>query len=47
MEIPGVYLKRTVISGSDQEENVQFPGVLVFDLGISEACNTISWNLQG
>lgn len=31
-------LKSTGISGGDQEKIMEFPGVLVFDLGISSVC---------
>ena len=48
LETPGVNKKRSGISRHDQEKNsVEFPWVLVFDLGRSNGCDTIWWNFQG
>ena len=48
LETPGVNKKRSGISRHDQEKNnVEFPWVLVFDLGNSNGCDMIWWNFQG
>ena len=33
--------------GWPRKNNVEFPGVFVFGLGISKGSNTILWNIQG
>ena len=48
LETPGVNKKRSGISRHDQEKNnVEFPWVLVFDLGNSNGCDMIWWNFHG
>ena len=44
--ISRVNQKRSGISRGDQEKSCEFPGVLVFSLGISKGCNTILQNFQ-
>ena len=39
VEIPGVNKKRSGISRGDQESYMEFPGVLVSVLKISEGCS--------
>ena len=47
VEIPGVNWKRCRISrGGQVKTHVEFPWVLVFDLGISKWCHTILLNFQ-
>ena len=36
-----------IFPGVSKKLHVKFPGVLVFDLGISKGYNTILWNFQG
>ena len=36
-----------IFPGVSKKQHVEFPGALVFDLGISKGYNTILWNFQG
>ena len=48
VEFLGINQKRSGISKGDQEKNnVEFPWVFVFGLGIFKGSNTILWNIQG
>ena len=48
LEFPEVNKKRSRISRDYQKKShVEFPWVLVFQLGNSSACSTILWSFQG
>ena len=43
----GLIKKEVEFPGVTKKNHVEFPGVLVFSLGISKGCNTILENFQG
>ena len=42
----GLIKKEVEFTWVTKKKNVEFPGVLVFGLGISKGSNTILWNIQ-
>ena len=45
MKFQGLVKNEVEFPRETKKNNVEFPGVFVFDLGVSKGSNTIFWNI--